>query len=62
MIASFNPKLKTLTFLSIPRDLYVKYPWGGGGRINYIFAREYLRTRSFDKAAEVLEKKIKEIT
>jgi len=62
MIASFNPKLKTLTFLSIPRDLYVKYPWWGGWRINYIFAREYLRTRSFDKAAEVLEKKIKEIT
>ena len=62
MIASFNPKLKTLTFLSVPRDLYVKYPWWGGGRINYIFAREYLKTRSFDKAADVLKDKMKEIT
>ncbi len=62
MIASFNPKLKTLTFLSIPRDLYVKYDKYRGGRINYIFANEYLRTKSFDKAAEKLEKKIKQIT
>jgi len=62
MIASFNPKLDTLTFLSIPRDLYVKYPWWWGGKLNYIFAREYLRTRSFDKAAHALEKKIKQIT
>jgi len=62
MIASFNPKLKTLTFLSVPRDLYVKYPWGGGWRINYIFAREYLKTKSFDKAADVLKKKMHEIT
>ena len=62
MIASFNPKLDTLTFLSIPRDLYVKYPWGGGWRINYIFAREYLRTGSFSQAAKVLEEKIKQIT
>ena len=62
MIASFNPRLKTVTFLSIPRDLYVKYPWGGGWRLNYIFARTYLKTGSFDKAAYELEKKIKQIT
>jgi len=62
MIASFNTKLKTLTFLSVPRDLYVKYPWGGGWRINYIFARTYLKTRSFDKAAEALENKLEKIT
>ena len=62
MIASFNPKLKTLTFLSIPRDLYVKYDKYRWGRINYIFAEEYLKTRSFDKAAAKLEKKIREIT
>jgi anionic cell wall polymer biosynthesis LytR-Cps2A-Psr (LCP) family protein len=24
MIASYNPKLKTVTFLSIPRDLYIE--------------------------------------
>ena len=62
MIASFNPKLKTLTFLSIPRDLYVKYPWWWWWRINYIFARTYLKTRSFDKAADALENKLEKIT
>ena len=62
MIASFNSKYKTLTFMSIPRDLYVKYPWWWAWRINYIFAREYLKTRSFDKAAKTLQKKIKDIT
>ena len=62
IIASFNPKLKTLTFLSIPRDLYVKYDKYRWGRINYIFADEYLKTKSFNKAAEKLEKKIQEIT
>ena len=62
MIASFNSRLNTLTFLSIPRDLYVKYPWWGGWKLNYIFAREYLRTRNTDVAAKALEKKIKQIT
>ncbi len=62
MIASFNPKLKTVTFLSVPRDLYVKYPWWWAWKINYIFARTYLKTRSFDKASHVLEKKLNEIT
>lgn len=62
MIASFNPKLWTLTFLSIPRDLYVKYNKYSGWRINYIFAQEYLKTRSFEKAATKLEDKVKDIT
>ena len=62
MIASFNPKYKSLTFLSVPRDLYVKYDDYHWGRINYIFAKEFLHTRSYDKAAWKLEKKLKEIT
>lgn len=62
MIASFNPKYKTVTFLSVPRDLYVKYNKYNWGRINYIFAKEFLHSRSYDKAAWKLEKKLKEIT
>ena len=62
MIASLNPKLWTLTFLSIPRDLYVKYDKYSGGRINAIFATEYYRTKNFWKAATKLEQKIKQIT
>ncbi len=62
MIASLNPKLWTLTFLSIPRDLYVKYNKYSWGRINYIFAKEYLKTKDFWKAADKLKQKMKKIT
>ena len=62
MIASFNLKLKTLTFLSIPRDLYVKYNKYSWWRINYIFAKEYLKTRNYEKAAQKLKEKINQIT
>jgi len=61
MVASFNSRLNTLTFLSVPRDLYVKYDKRRWWRINYIFAEEYLKTHSFDKAAEKLEWKLKQI-
>jgi len=61
MIASFNPRLWTLTFLSIPRDLYVKYNKYSGGRINAIFADEYIKSHNFWEAAHKLEKKIKQI-
>ena len=62
MIASLNPKHGTLTFLSLPRDLYVKYDRGGWWRINSIFASKYLKTKSIPKAAAVLQKKVEEIT
>ena len=62
MIASFDPKLWTLTFLSIPRDLYVKYNKYSWGRINAIFADEYYKTKDFWKAAKKLEDKMKQIT
>ncbi len=61
MVASFNKRLNTLTFLSIPRDLYVKYDKYIWWRINYIFAKEYLRSHSYKKAAYKLEEKIREI-
>ncbi len=62
MIASLNPKHGTLTFLSLPRDLYVKYDRWWWGRINTIFAYKYLKTKSIPIAAEALQKKVEEIT
>lgn len=37
IIASRNPELWTLSMFSVPRDLWVKYPTGGYGRINADF-------------------------
>ena len=62
MIGSFSPKYKTLTFLSIPRDLYVKIWKNRYWRINTIFANQYLKTKSIDLAANALKKKVSQIT
>jgi len=70
MIASYNPNLKTVTFLSIPRDLYIEdKDIGYKGKINGLFATVYLTNKNklwkraaIDLAAKSLEKKIKEIT
>ena len=39
ILASINTKLKTVSMLSIPRDLYVSYPHGGVGKINEVYLR-----------------------
>lgn len=62
MIASFNPKLWAITFLSIPRDLYVKYDDWWYGRFNAVFAFEHKRTKSLDSSAKALAKKLTQIT
>ena len=62
MLASFNPDLKATTFVSVPRDLYVRYPWWGGGRINALFASSYYRHGgNFDAAAQDLKQKLAKI-
>lgn len=47
MIASFNPKDKSLAMLSIPRDLYVPIPDVGWNKINYAHAygEQYLKDK-----------------
>lgn len=62
MIASFNKKNSAITFLTIPRDLYVKYDWRRWSRINFVFANKFLKTRDWDKSAKAVEEKIEEIT
>ena len=37
IVASYNPRNKQVTMISIPRDLYVKIDEGYYGRINSIF-------------------------
>lgn len=62
MLASFNKKNEAVTFLSIPRDLYVKYNERNGAKINFVFAQEYLKTRDYGKAAFATKSKVEEIT
>lgn len=63
MVASYNPDLWAVTFLSIPRDLYVSYGEGRSGRINGVFWTHYLRNnRSFDAGISALQEKVEEIT
>ncbi len=63
MLASYNPAQQTVTFISIPRDLYVEYPWWWGGRINALFASAYYRSgKDINYAAQVLMDKVAKIT
>ncbi len=42
MLASFDPDKGTVTFLSIPRDLYVAFGRGASSRINSLYRSMYL--------------------
>ena len=52
MIASYNNKLKTVTMLSIPRDLYIKSEDGYGMRVNAIYDYEKEKTEDSKLALE----------
>lgn len=39
LLTSLHPESKTVSLLSVPRDLYVEYPLGGRGKINEIYMR-----------------------
>lgn len=61
ILASINTKNKTISMLSLPRDLYVNYPSGWAGRINELY-RKWKESFSESKAMSYLEDKIEEIT
>lgn len=42
LLASYNPRKEVVTFLSIPRDLYVNYNNGRSGKINGLYRSAYL--------------------
>ncbi|MCF7834779.1 LCP family protein [Candidatus Gracilibacteria bacterium] len=62
MVASRNPELGAITFISIPRDLRVKNPnTNGYSRINVLFNRIYNRNKDLIQAASGFSEKIEEI-
>jgi LCP family protein required for cell wall assembly len=64
MVASYNQQLWAVTFISIPRDLYVNYgTWWGSWRINGVFWNHYLQNqKSFAHGITALKSKAEEIT
>lgn len=48
MVASIDPVNKSIAFLSVPRDLYVKYPKGaiGAGKINSVYSYGETHTKT----------------
>ncbi len=64
IIASWNPKLKSVSMISIPRDLYIDMTTADiRGRINQAFSAAYYNNdRSLDAAAKMLAAEVEEIT
>ena len=60
IVASWNPKLWSVTMISIPRDLYVSSTWFAW-RINWLFARGYTKGKTVWSWAENLIIKVEEI-
>lgn len=61
ILASINIKKKTVSMLSIPRDLYVSYPSWWAWRINELYMK-WKKAFSESKAMTYLEEKVEEIT
>lgn len=62
LFVSLHPESKTISLLSIPRDLYVEYPLGGRGKINEIYMRGLRSKESQTQAMTDLADKLREIT
>ncbi len=63
MLASFNPESWAVTFLSIPRDLYVRYGTWATWKMNSLYWAMYIENdESHEKASEALMDKVWEIT
>lgn len=64
ILTKINTKNKIISMLSIPRDLYVKYPWNDNyyWRINWIYSRYMYQNKSQKYWMEMLWNKITEIT
>lgn len=62
LFASLHPESKTISLLSVPRDLYVEYPLGGRGKINEIYMRGLHAKESEAQSMNDLGDKLREIT
>jgi len=61
ILTSINVKKKTVSMLSIPRDLYVEYPTWWAWRINELYTK-WLKSLSEKKSMTYLEEKVEQIT
>ncbi len=61
MVASINPKNKTLALISIPRDLYVKIPGNGYGKINSAHSYGEMNSKTTGGGPVVLKKVVAEV-
>lgn len=62
-LASLNSKTKTVSMLSVPRDLYVDYPTGGKGKVNETYRRAFVHSgKDHEAAMKILAAKVTEIT
>lgn len=62
MVASFNPQLGAVTFLSLPRDLYIQKDKQIFGKINMLLAHGYNKYQDLGSGALYLAEKVEEIT
>lgn len=62
LFTSLHSKSKTVSLLSIPRDLYVEYPLGGRGKINEIYMRSLNDKKTIAESMGDLGEKLREIT
>lgn len=64
IVASWNPDLKSISMISIPRDLYVDIAFANTrGRVNEVFSDAYYKNnKDVGIAASMLAEKAKEIT
>ena len=63
ILASINTETRLISMLSIPRDLYVEYPWNDSSwKINWLYAKYKFENNSEEIWMNVLKKKIIDIT
>ncbi len=62
LFASLHAQSKSISLLSIPRDLYVEYPLGGRWKINEIYWRGLRAKQSSTQSMKDLGDKMREIT
>ena len=62
IVASRNPESGALTMISVPRDLYVRNPLWGAGRINSVFTQLYGKTKNLQEAGSWYARELEKIT
>lgn len=65
MLASINRRTKSVTMISLPRDLYVEFKIGtqsGRGKLNELYGRSIYRKMTPAESMNILAEKVTEIT